>query len=195
MIQRSATEYIKASLVLKEHDLTRLEQWFAEYGAACLSEPSDGQQRTLEFRLDGRESLMLHFRRTDGLFVSEGSYRFRTQSMADMMRRALSAFKGDGVVSRMYTDCAIVCIYERGSVVKIVESRGWDRRVIYDYHNLAGQLEQIYAANRVEREIAIARHAINALLDRRLAAKEEEELADIDRELSEWRHRLFVLEA
>jgi hypothetical protein len=194
MIQRSATEYIKASLVLTEHDLTRLEQWFAEYGAACLSVPADGQQRSLEFRLDGNEPLLLQFRRADGMFVSKGSYRFRTQTMADMMRRALSAFKGDGVVSRMYADCAIESIYERGSVVKIIESKGWERRVIYDYHNLAGQLERLFAANRVEREIAIARNAINALLDRRLTA-EEAELADIDRELSGWRHRLFVLEA
>lgn len=195
MAQRLATEYVKASLVLTEKELTRMEHWFAEQGTARLLVQTDLCGRKLVFRQEAGEQVTFHFKRTSDKFKCEGSYRLHTLPMADVMRKAVSLFKGDAIVNRIYANFTMVYIYERGAVVKIVESQGRNQRVIYDYHNLAGRLERLFAQNRIEREIAGARQEINALLDRRLLAKEDGELAAIDRELSEWQHRLFVLEA
>lgn len=195
MAQRIATEFVKANLALSERELARMQAWLAKHGATCRLNEPDAASRVLELRLDGRETLTLHFRRQADRFVSEGSYLLHTLPMADVMRKAVLMFKGDAIVNRIYADFTMVYIYERGTVVKIIESSGWVRRVIYDYHNLAGRLERLYARDRIEREIAVARSEINALLDRRLKARDAGEVAAIDRELSAWRHRLFVLEA
>lgn len=195
MAQRFATEFVKASIELTEKELTRMVHWFAEQGTTRLLVQTDLCGRKLVFRQEGGEQITFHFRRTSDKFKCEGSYRLQTLPMADVMRKAVSLFKGDAIVNRIYANFTMVYIYERGSVVKIMESQGRNQRVIYDYHNLAGRLERLFAQNRIEREIAGAREAINALLDRRLLAKEEGEKMAIDRELSRWRHRLFVLEA
>jgi len=195
MAQRLATEYVKASLTLTEAEMAQLEQLLAEHGIDFDLNVFGNVGLELVFRQDDGEEVVLSFERRAGKFVSEGSYRLSALPAANMMRKAVSLFKGDAVVNRIYANFVMVYYYERGSVVKIVEKNDRYQKVIYDYKNTAGRLERLFQKRRIEQEIEAVRGRINALLDRRLTASLEQEKAVIDRELVLLRNRLFVLEA
>ena len=195
MAQRLATEYVKASLTLTGTDMTRLEQMLAEQGIMFQVMVVENGSQQLVFHDDSGEEVVLSFERRADKYVSEGSYRLNTMRLANLMRRAVAAFKGDAIVNRIYSNFTMVYYYERGTVVKIVEMNEHYRKVIYEYKNTIGRLEQLFQDRHIESEIMLIRDRINVLLDERLRADDEQFVRVIDGQLKEQTYRLFVLEA
>jgi hypothetical protein len=195
MAQRLATEYVKASLTLTEAEMTQLERMLIDQGIAFQVMVLDNGNQQLMFQDDSGEEVVICFERRSGKYVSEGSYRLNTLSLANLMRKAVSAFKGDAIVNRIYSNFTMVYYYERGTVVKIVEMNESYRKVIYEFKNTIGRLEQLFQEQQVEGEIVLVREKINALLDERLHADNDELRLEIDNRLSELTYRLFVMEA
>jgi hypothetical protein len=111
------------------------------------------------------------------------------------MRKAVSEFKGSAIVNRIYSTYTMIYFYELGAVVKIVEAKGTNENVIYQYKDTLGQLEQMFHKQEVEREIEGVHHQINRLLDLRNALQEPDIRSQIDVRLSQLTQRLFLLEA
>lgn len=195
MAQRLATEYVKASLTLTEADMTRLEQMLAEQGIMFQVMVVENGSQQLVFQDDSGEEVVLSFERRADKYVSEGSYRLNTMRLANLMRRAVAAFKGDAIVNRIYSNFTMVYYYERGTVVKIVEMNEHYRKIIYEFKNTAGRLEQLFQDRQVEGEIMLIRDRVNVLLDERLRTADEQFVRVIDGQLKELTYRLFVLEA
>src|SRR5690606_3279601 len=121
-------------------------------------------------------------------------YRLGTLQLANVMRQAISQFKGDAIVNRIYSNFTMVYYYERGTVVKIVELGEHGQKTIYEFKSMLGRLEQLYNNRQTENEIVLVKNQVNQLLDERNRADSEEKLEQVDSKLSELTHRLFVLE-
>lgn len=195
MAQRLATEYVKASLTLTETELTQLERMLIDHGIEFHVKVFENGNQQLEFHDESGEEVVISFERRAGKYVSEGSYRLNTMPLANLMRKAVSAFKGDAIVNRIYSNFTMVYYYERGTVVKIVEMNEHYQKTIYEFKNTVGRLERLFQEQQVECEIVRVREQVNSLLDERLTTADEQQKAALDRRLSDLTHRLFVLEA
>lgn len=195
MAQRLATEYVKASLTLTEAEMTQLERMLMDQGIAFHIKVFDNGSQQLVFHDDSGIEVIISFEYRAGLFVSEGSYRLNTMPLANLMRKAVSAFKGDAIVNRIYSNFTMVYYYERGTVVKIVEMNEQYQKVIYEYKNTVGRLEQLFNDRHVEYEIVLVREEINRMLDERNYTSDDLQRSEIDSKLAELTYQLFVLEA
>ncbi|MEX2415685.1 MAG: non-ribosomal peptide synthetase module [Paenibacillaceae bacterium] len=195
MAQRLATEYVKASLTLTETEMTQLERMLMDQGIVFRVKVLDNGSQQLVFHEDSGSEVIISFEHRDGIYVSEGSYRLNTMPLANIMRKAVSAFKGNAIVNRIYSNFTMVYYYERGTVVKIVELNEHYQKTIYEYRNTVGRLEQLYNDQQIEYEIMSVRDEINRLLDERNHTEEAFTRSKIDIILTELTYRLFVLEA
>jgi len=195
MAQRIATEYVKACLTLSESEMDELERMLAGSGLVFQVKVLENGNCRLTFHDENGQETVLNFERRNGKYISEGSYRINTLPLANLMRKAVSVFKGDAIVNRIYSNFTMVYYYERGAVVKIVEMNEHYQKVIYEFKNSVRRLEQLFQSCKVESEIMQIREEINLLLDRRLKTRSKAGRRKIDATLSELTHRLFVLEA
>lgn len=195
MAQRLATEYVKASLTLSEADMDELEKMLAKSGLVFQVKVFENGNHQLTFHDETGQDTILNFERRNDKYISEGSYRINTLPLANLMRKAVSVFKGDAIVNRIYSNFTMVYYYERGTVVKIVEMNEHYQKVIYEFKNSVRRLEQLFRQRQVEDEIMRIREEINALLDRRLHTRDEAGRREIDEQLTRLTYRLFVLEA
>lgn len=195
MAQRLATEYVKASLTLTETEMTQLERMLRDQGIVFRVKVLDNGNQQLVFHEDSGAEVIISFEHRAGIYVSEGSYRLNTMPLANLMRKAVSAFKGNAIVNRIYSNFTMVYYYERGIVVKIVEMNEEYQKTIYEYKNTVGRLEQLFNDQQIEYEILSVRNEINQLLDQRNFTFEVFERSEIDKMLTELTYRLFVLEA
>jgi hypothetical protein len=195
MAQRLATEYVKASLTLTETEMTQLERMLMDQGIAFRIKVLDNGNQQLVFHEDSGAEVIISFEHRAGTYVSEGSYRLNTMPLANLMRKAVSAFKGNAIVNRIYSNFTMVYYYERGIVVKIVEMNEEYQKTIYEYKNTAGRLEQLFNDQQIEYEIMIVRDEINRLLDERNHTHDLFERSEIDAILTELTYQLFVFEA
>lgn len=195
MAQRLSTEYVKASLTLTETEMTQLERMLMDQEIIFRVKVLENGNQQLVFRDDSGDEVIISFEFRAGMYVSEGSYRLNTLRLANLMRKAVSAFKGNAIVNRIYSNFTMVYYYERGIVVKIVEMNEQYQKTIYEYKNTAGRLEQLFNDQQIEQEIRIVREEINHLLDERIHTEAELERPRIDAKLTELTYRLFVLEA
>lgn len=195
MAQRLATEYVKASLTLTETEMTQLERMLRDQGIVFRVKVLDNGNQQLVFHEDSGAEVIISFEHRAGIYVSEGSYRLNTMPLANLMRKAVSAFKGNAIVNRIYSNFTMVYYYERGTVVKIVEMNEEYQKTIYEYKNTVGRLEQLFNDQQIEYEILSVRNEINQLLDQRNFTFEVFERSEIDKMLTELTYRLFVLEA
>ena len=196
MAQRLATEYVKACLTVTESELTQMEKMLQEHGVDFRVMVFDNGSQQLTFHEESGEEVVISFERRGAYYVSEGSYRLNTMPLANLMRKAVSHFKGDAIVNRIYSNFTMVYYYERGTVVKIVEMNEHYQKVIYEFKNPVGRLEMLYQEQQIESEIVLVREQINQLLDERLTlADQDESVRNIDRRLGDLTHQLFVLEA
>ncbi|MDQ0724678.1 hypothetical protein QF049_005939 [Paenibacillus sp. W4I10] len=85
-------------------------------------------------------------------------------------------------------------VYAQGTVRKIVEKTGENTRVIYEYKNTLLELQHLFQARDVEREINRVYAEIDSLLDTRKDATADQ-LHHIDETLARHQKRLFELEA
>ncbi|TDF97750.1 non-ribosomal peptide synthetase module [Paenibacillus piri] len=144
---------------------------------------------------DAGQEIVLSFERKLGFYICQGSCRITNRKLVDLMRKAVSSFKGSAVVHRIYAAYTMIYEYERGTVVKIMESKNGNEKVIYEYKDTVGQLEQLFQNDAVEREISRIKLTINQLLDLRNDLQDEAVREHIDDRLQKLTHELFVLEA
>ncbi|RXZ84553.1 non-ribosomal peptide synthetase module [Paenibacillaceae bacterium] len=195
MAQRLATEYVKACLKLTEEDMSRFVRFFGDQHVRLQVRVLDGGNQEMVLEDDaGKEEVRLTFARQNELYVCVLSCRLVYPKLTNALRKAVSLFKGDAIVNRIYPTYTMVYHYSQGAVQKIVEQSGGKDRTVYECKNTVLQLEKQFSSLAVEQEIAMAHNAINELLDLRNQATLPGEIASIDERLAQQAKRLFILE-
>ncbi|WP_440112067.1 non-ribosomal peptide synthetase module [Paenibacillus sp. QZ-Y1] len=195
MAQRLATEYVKATLKLSEpqmHQFLRMTEDGRIHHRVKVLE--NGCQEIVLADVSGEE-VHFPFDRLEGFYICELSCRLVNHHLTNVVRKLFTAFKGDGAVHRIYEEFTMMYVYAQGSVRKIVEQTGENTRVIYEYKNTLLELQRLFQARDVEREINRAYAEIDALLDARKDVSIPEQIHQIDVKLAHHQKRLFELEA
>lgn len=195
MAQRLATEYVKTCLRLTEAEMTKFVLMFSGHRVEPQVKVFENGNQEMVFHDVSGEDLVLTFECISGMFVSEGSYKISTPELASLMRRAISLFKGDAIVNRIYPAFTMIYHYERGTVVKIVELINQSSKIIYEYKNTLGKLNELFQKKNVELEIDLIQLEINRLLDQRNQCEDKKIVEVIDRRLKKLTGQLFALEA
>ncbi|WP_213525265.1 non-ribosomal peptide synthetase module [Paenibacillus sp. J31TS4] len=196
MAQRLATEYVKTCLELSEAEMSEFIRLFRDHKATLqVMVLENGSQNVVLLDDATGEEVVLTFERKPNGYTCIGSCKLCSPNLANLMRKAVSKFKGNAVVNRVYSGYTMVYYYERGVVVKIVERRGTHQKVIYEHRDTLGTLERLFEKKEVEREIAGLYRDVNHLLDLRNESPEPAVREQIDTKLRALSHRLFVLEA
>ncbi|MCD1258152.1 non-ribosomal peptide synthetase module [Paenibacillus athensensis] len=195
MAQRLATEYVKTCLQLTEAQMLTFFQMFADHQVTLQIKVMENGNQDVVFQDGAGQEIVLSFERKSGMYECTGSCRLSNTILANLMRKAVSDFKGSAIVNRIYTGYTMVYHYKRGSVVKIVEVKDSQINVIYEYKDTLGQMEELYYKREVEREISGIQEQINQFLDLRNAVQTPDVHEQIDKRLGQLTKRLFVLEA
>ncbi|MEW9700164.1 non-ribosomal peptide synthetase module [Paenibacillus sp. SI8] len=195
MAQRLATEYVKTCLQLTEAEMFKFFQMFVDHQVTLQVKVLENGNQEVVFQDDAGQEIVLSFEQKSGLYECTGSCRLSNTLLANLMRKAVSEFKGSAIVNRIYPGYTMVYYYERGTVVKIEEVKGQLLTVIYEFKDTIGQMEQLFQKNEIEREISAIYEQINYLLDLRNAMQDQDTHQQIDIRLSGLTHRLFTLEA
>lgn len=195
MAQRLATEYVNASLRLSEVQMSQFvhKVYDPHVRQRVKVLENGGQEVVLED--DGGEEVHLPFDRKDGYYVCELSFRLEKPHLTNVMRLLFAAFKGSGLVTRIYNGFMMMYYYQEGRVQKIVEYSRESYKLVFELKDTVKELQRIYRSNDVEMEIVRIRKSINGLLDERFVAQDTNEVERIDDELRNCSRRLFVLEA
>ena len=189
MAQRIATEYVKAKLQLTSEEMTQFVRYFEEQQVSLhVKVLENGSQEVVLEDRAGREEIRLTFERQDEVYVCELACRLLHPKLTNAMRKVLSIFKGEAIVNRIYTHYTMTYYYEAGTVRRIEEKKESGTRVVFQYKDRLGQLEQQFRICEVERKIEYLRTAINELLDLRNQADSELQLRTIDERLSQYSH-------
>ena len=196
MAQRIATEYVHAKLQLTREEMTRFLRFFDEQQVRLRVKVLDnGSQEAVLDDCAGREEIRFVFQHEDGWYVCEWSCRVTSVHLTNAVRRAVSEFKGDAVVNRIYSQYTMTYQYVRGAVQRISEHNENGTRIVYQFKDTIGELERAFRVRSVEAEIAWIRYEVNELLDRRLQTQCDSEQQEIDESLRQYSSRLFALEA
>jgi len=195
MARRLATEYVKTCLQLTEAQMLTFFQMFADHQVTLQIKVMENGNQDVVFQDGAGQEIVLSFERKSSMYECTGSCRLSNTLLANLMRKAVSDFKGSAIVNRIYIGYTMVYHYERGSVVKIVEVKDSQVNVIYEYKDTLGQLEELYYKREVEREISGIQEQINQFLDLRNAVHTPDVHEQIDKRLGQLTKRLFVLEA
>ncbi len=195
MAQRLATEYVNASLSLSEVQMSQfIHKVYDPHVRQRVKVLENGSQEVV-LEDDGGEEVHLPFDRRDGHYVCELSFRLEKPHLTNVMRLLFAAFKGTGMVTRIYNGFMMMYYYQDGRVRKIVEYSRDSYKLVYEFKDTLGELQRIYRNNDVEREIESIHVTINNLLDRRLAISDPKAVDEIDDGLRDCTRQLFVLEA
>ncbi|WP_055105571.1 hypothetical protein [Paenibacillus ihumii] len=195
MAQRLATEYVNASLRLSEVQMSQfIHKVYDPHVRQTVKVLDNGGQEVV-LEDDSGEEVHLPFDRKDGYYVCELSFRLEKPHLTNVMRLLFAAFKGSGMVTRIYNGFMMMYYYHEGRVRKIVEYSRDSYKLVYEYKDTVGELQRIYRNNDVEREIEQIHREVNALLDQRFVAQDTAAVQRIDSELRKHTRRLFVLEA
>ncbi|TCZ75177.1 non-ribosomal peptide synthetase module [Paenibacillus albiflavus] len=194
MAQRLATEYVKTCLQLTEVELATFINKFVECGVKLQVHVLDTGNQEVVFRDDKDQEINFSFEQEDGKYVCRGNCRLHDMRLVSLMRKAVAEFKGSATVNRIYTGYTIVYQYNLGAVAQIEEVKYGSRKLIYQYKNTLGQLENLFHNQTAEQEIKTIRGQINHLLDLRNDLKDTAILSEIDERLRKLTHQLFVLE-
>lgn len=194
MAQRLATEYVKTCLELTEAEMCRFVQMFEEQGSQIHVKVVGNGSQEIELRDEAGEEIVLSFTRKADKYVCQGSCRLSSSKLAGAMRKAVSHFKGDAIVNRIYCGFSMLYQYERGTVVRIVENKNGRQKVVYEYKDTLGELENLFKRTEVENEIGRVQRNIDVLLDTRNRTADINALAGIDRDLQQMTKRMFTLE-
>ncbi|MFD0588315.1 non-ribosomal peptide synthetase module [Paenibacillus sp. GCM10027627] len=196
MAKRLATEYVNAKLQLKHEEMARfialMEDQQLRLQVLVLD---NGNQELVLHDVAGREEVRLSFERQQDFYVCELTCRLVEPRLTNALRKAVSAFKGNATVNRIYSHYTMIYHYRNGAVHKIVESSGASERVVFEHKDTLGQLERVFHSRLIEREIGLINGAVNELLDLRNQTRDKAEIAAIDERLTELTRKLFVLEA
>jgi hypothetical protein len=196
MAKRLATEYVNARLQLSAGDLDRFVRFVGGQNIRIRVRVvgCGNQEMALVDETNGEEVSMTFEQREDR-YVCELSCRLVHPKLTNALRRAVSAFRGDAVVNRIYSGFTMTYYYKRGAVHKIVEHGRDGARVVFERRDTVGELESLYVSRQVEMEIERIQEAIDELLDLRNQCTAPGEKQVVDNRLRQYTKRLFILEA
>lgn len=195
MAQRLATEYVNTCLQLSEAEMLKFIQLFSEHQIVLQAKVYENGNQEVVFHDEAGEEIILSFERKFGKYVCEGRCRLSSPRLANFMRKVVSSFRGDAVVHRIYAHYTMVYYYAKGTVVKIVEIRNEQEKIIYEFKDTLGQLKKLFYKQQVEEQIEGIHQQINDLLDQRNSTCDPVMHCHIDEHLQKLTHELFVLEA
>ncbi|RAP77845.1 non-ribosomal peptide synthetase module [Paenibacillus montanisoli] len=196
MAQRIATEYVNASLQLTAEEMARFVRFFEDQHIKQQVRVLDNGNHEMVLEDDaGREEVRLTFEREQDRYVCSLSCRIVHPKLTNAMRKAVSMFRGDAVVNRIYPNYTMIYHYIEGTVRKIVEIKNNESRVIFEFKDTIGQLEATFRVTDIEKEIEIVQGAIDQLLDLRNQCTDREQIAIIDERLARHSKALFMMEA
>ncbi|MNC40784.1 hypothetical protein D3C75_895170 [compost metagenome] len=195
MAQRLATEYVNASLRLSEVQMSQFIHKVYDPHVQQRVKVLENGGHEVVLEDDGGDEVHLPFDRRDGYYVCELSFRLEKPHLTNVMRLLFAAFKGSGMVTRIYNGFMMMYYYQEGRVRKIVEYSRDSYKLVFELKDTVGELQQIFRNNDVEQEIALIQKSINALLDLRFVTNDHAKVNEIDDELRQNTRRLFVLEA
>jgi hypothetical protein len=196
MAQRLATEYVYASLILTEADWPRLAALCESMRLRLQVCVLDNGNHELVLADDGGgESIRLLFERKDGRYACTLSCRVTQPKLAQALNLAVTAFRGNAIVNRIYRGFVIIYHYNGGKVARIAENRGGKLHVIYERRGQSESLEARFRLRTAEERIARIRQEVDEMLDRRNRTTDAAAIAAIDEHLRGLSRQLFVLEA
>jgi hypothetical protein len=193
MAQRLATVYVKTCLQLSEAEMLQLIRLFAEHHVQFQVKVTENGTQEMVFHDETGKEIVLTFEKKLGKYVYEATCTKASPRLANLLRKAVSEFRGDAIVHRIYEGFTMEYRYLKGTVVRISDLRDGIEKVIYEFKDTLGQLEELFLNTSIEEEIQSIQQHIDAWLDRRNEASAD--LEHIDTELHKLHHRLFVLEA
>lgn len=195
MAQRVATEYKKVVLELKP---TELHSFISLFGAPefhseiCVLE--NGETELVLH--DNEEEIPFSFKWMGTHYHFEGAYTIHNLKLANQMRMAVRKFKGTAIAHRIFPGYTMTYTYLDGNVVRITEEKKGIVSLVYEYKDTTGELQKMYESRIAEDEISWIRIYIDQLLDlRNKSSMLSLSTKNIDQQLHELSHRLFVLEA
>ncbi|PYI52202.1 non-ribosomal peptide synthetase module [Paenibacillus flagellatus] len=195
MAQRLATEYVKTCLTLTEAEMIQFMKLFEEQGVHTEGKATGDGSREIVLRDDSGEEVVLTFLKQGDRYACEGSCRVSDPKLANLIRKAVSQFKGDAIVNRIYPAFTMKYVYKRGSVVQISEIVSGKHKLVYEYKDTVGQLERLYRQQHVEQQISQVYVRIDELLDERNRSESAAGQRTVDEQLARLAHKLFELEA
>ncbi|WP_172254687.1 non-ribosomal peptide synthetase module [Saccharibacillus deserti] len=195
MAQRLATEFVKARLLLPESQMSNFILHLQDPRVRYRVRVLDGGSREILLEDESGEEVSLPFDRHRNLFVCELSFRLVNPRLTHLIRRLFVAFKGDGMIRRIYPDFVMIDFYADGLVRRIIELTGSASRLVFEHRDQLPELEYLFASTDIEQEIERIRARADRLLDKRRIATDIAEIAWIDGELHKAARRLFQLEA
>ncbi len=198
MAQRLATNYASAYFTMNEEELDQFVTLFANEHITVDVKICDNGDRDI-ILTDKQGEIQLSFQRSGSRYSCESSYLITDLHLANAMRKAMKAFKGHGIVHRIYDSFTVVYHYDEGSVVSIQEVSGDEEVSIFENTapNLAKELETLFQQKGSEQEIEFIRQETDKWLDLRNWSQRvaPEKVTSIDLRLAELSRRLFILEA
>ncbi|WP_027414998.1 hypothetical protein [Aneurinibacillus terranovensis] len=195
MAQRVATEYKNIVLKLSTAELQSFVHLFqaAEFQTE-IRVYENGETEVVLF--DKEEQVPLPFKRVGNTYTFKGECIITDVKLANQMRMAVKKFKGTGIVHRIYPTYTMIYHYGDGNVIKIVECRNHQESIVYEWKDTLGELQRLFEARAVEDEISWLRMNADQLLDLRNTRRSLQlSTEQIDRQLTELSHQLFILEA
>lgn len=200
MAQRLSTNYANAYFTMSERELNEFVQLFVEENITVQVKVCDNGDRDIVIA-DRNGEIQLPFRLHDSRFLCESSYVITDLGLANVMRKAMKAFKGYGVVHRVYDSFTVVYHYDEGSVTRIEEVTEEVGVPIFEadleVNKRTKELEELFRKMDSEQEIHHIRKEVDRLLDLRnwVNRTYPEKLSSVDEKLVKFSQRLFVLEA
>lgn len=195
MARRLATVYVKTHIRLTEAEMIEFIELFKRNRIQIHARVYDNGNHELVLVSGKGQAVTLNFECHQDTYVFNGSFRFYQLAYANVMRKAISKFKGSALVHRQYSGFTMEYCYERGTVVSIVERRPSGReRIVYRFKNKLAEMEEMFQKQDVERDIARVKDQINKMLDMR-GSLDPSRIPEVDAELAALSRRLFALEA
>ncbi|BAU28333.1 hypothetical protein DFP93_101413 [Aneurinibacillus soli] len=196
MAQRVATEYKKLVLELSTLQLQSFVGMFdhAEFSTQVRIFENGETEVVL---LDKGMELPLSFKRIGhDTYTCEGQYKIYDAKLANQMRMAVRKFKGCGIVHRLYPTYTMVYEYTGGHVMRIMEQKDGQERLVFEYKDTLGDMQRLFEACGVEDRIDWTRLHIDQLLDlRNQRITDGLSTEDVDHQLTELSQQLFMMEA
>ncbi|MFC6331605.1 non-ribosomal peptide synthetase module [Paenibacillus septentrionalis] len=195
MAKRIATEYVNARFQLSSTELQSFMQFMEQQQLRLqVLILENGSQSLVVEDVAGHETIKMTFERHIDQYVCEMSCTIVQLKLTNAMRKAVSVFRGNAVVNRIYGQYTMQYHYKQGAVQLIVEINDKGKRVVFEKKNTVQMLQQVFDSRMVEREINLVQQEIDSLLDERNMSSSDE-LAHIDTKLKALTFKLFKLEA
>lgn len=196
MAKRIATEYVHARFQLSSSELKDFIQLMEEQQLSLqVLVLENGSQSLVVEDVAGHEKIKMTFERHYDQYVCEMSCTVVQLKLTNAMRKAVSVFRGNAIVNRIYSHYTMQYHYKQGAVQLIVEISDKGRRIVFEKKNTAQKLQHVFDSRLIQREIRLISLDIDHLLDQRIRASSNEEVAEIDAQLKELTVKLFQLEA